>query len=218
MAHSTGKLDNGSWRAAFSKDEILVSALRGESDGEHRNHLLISSFFNEPANIDLNISDFDTDPESGDDTEVFDTVQNIMLQELNSKTVKSLRDLCKQHNIRPGKRKKMDLALHIYQVLTNPERIPKRDTVLKELRKSFHTDASHHIFYRENFNAVDLHDRFWYSFNYNYIVKDWKQTYFFALFKMALINSWVIYNEKERVKLLEFLEEVSVWCLNPLKK
>jgi len=45
------------------------------------------------------------------------------------------------------------------------------------------------------FNAVDLHDRYWYNFPYNYKVKNWKIAFLFNIMKVGLINSWVLHCE-----------------------
>jgi len=45
-------------------------------------------------------------------------------------------------------------------------------TLLKEIDKaSFTTPPLQHEFYQMHFNAVDLHDHYWYQLPYNYKVK-----------------------------------------------
>jgi len=161
------KLPTGSWRAAISDKGILTSALRGEVDGKHRNHLLISSFFGEPTEeINLNEGpDYETESES--DVEV-EGHSELSLEELKLKSVKELRIICKENNIRPGRRLKRKLAEHIFTVLNNVNRQERSKEIENDLSHCFYEDALHHTFYRENFNAVNLHNRHWYSFIFCY--------------------------------------------------
>jgi len=38
-------------------------------------------------------------------------------------------------------------------------------------------------------------------------------TYLFALMKVGIINSWVLYNELERIDLEDFLKKVAKWFI-----
>jgi len=46
------------------------------------------------------------------------------------------------------------------------------------------------------------------------IITKWKITYFFAVFKMLIVNSWVIYNETRRITMTEYLRSVALWLIN----
>jgi len=77
--------------------------------------------------------DLDTDTES--DEEIQETNITFPLKYFEEKTVKELRKICicKEKNLRPGKRNKSDLVKHIYTVLTSLERQEKRDLLKEEL-------------------------------------------------------------------------------------
>jgi len=99
--------------------------------------------------------------------------EDYTLEYLQGKTVKDLREICRRNNIRPGRRKKGELTLHIYNVLSHPSRHVQRDVFKESLERCFSVGAPHHDFYRNTFNSIDQHNRYWYSFKNNYKVEDY---------------------------------------------
>ena len=69
-----------------------------------------------------------------------------------------------ENGLKKGKRKKKELVEHILTMLnpTNSE-TEKTKEFLKNLDSTLHKEKSHHEFYREHFNGVDLFDRMWYD-------------------------------------------------------
>jgi len=140
---------------------------------------------------------------------------------LSTKSVAQLREICAQHNIRPGSGKRKAELISTMEYILNPSET--EDTQLRQLlhnisNTKFDTEAKQHQLYREKFNAVDLHDRYWYKLPYNYQVKSsWKAAYLFAVMKIALINSWVLHNELSRMELKEYLLKIVAFLLETAK-
>jgi len=98
----------------------------------------------------------------------------------------------------------------------DPSEEAKFKNILSQIEKAeIETEPPHHSLYRDKFNGVDLHDRYWYKLNYNYQVKNWHTVYAFCLFKVGVINSWVIFNELKRIDMDEYLVLVAKFAINP---
>jgi len=208
---SSGLIE-GSWRAV-TINGITASVL--SSGGTRRSHQLITNLFvPNPQQIDLNIIPTDDITES-EELDFEDSAPLYSIDYLTTKTVNDLRKICSEYNIRPGKRNKAKLVEHIFTVLQDPKRrATESETMIKELHQTiFLNDPIHHLFYRSHFNSIDIHDRMWYRFCYGYRVFNWRLVYTMNLLKVASINSWVIYNEYERLDQQNYLENVAIWCI-----
>ena len=80
----------------------------------------------------------------------------------------------------------------------------------KELTVYWITNTSHaeplpiHPFYKKNFNAVDLHDKQWYIIPWGFRINHWRIKMFIGQQKSALLNSWTLFNEFQRLPLIDF--------------
>lgn len=67
-------------------------------------------------------------------------------------------------------------------------------------------EPAHHQKYREGFNAIDLHDGYWYDLQNHHYPTHWKPKFILSLLQSGLVNSWVAYRHFERIRLLQFYE------------
>jgi len=51
---------------------------------------------------------------------------------------------------------------------------------------------------------------------FNYKTYNWRTVMTMSILKMAVINSWVLFNESKRISLDEYLIEIITWLLNPI--
>ena len=105
---------------------------------------------------------------------------------LSDLNVTDLRYICGQYNIKPGRKRKHELINHMAQIL-NPSVSEESDFKMlqSQIDTTFYaTEPLQHSFYRTNFNAVDLHDRYWYKIPYSYQIRKWHSAYFFSLLKV----------------------------------
>jgi len=84
--------------------------------------------------------------------------------------------------------------------MLNPNRTQAEEIadLLKEIDSGAHKEYSAHEFYRENFNAVDMFDRTWYSFEEAHTIKDWRTKFALGLLRCNIINLFACQNEFER--------------------
>jgi len=96
----------------------------------------------------------------------------------------------------------------------------KVQNLLKEIDTTyFSSEPLQHQFYRQYFNAIDCHDRYWYKLPYNYQVKsNWKTVYLFCILKVGLINTWVLHNELVRIDLKDYLIDIAKYLLKLAEK
>jgi len=88
---------------------------------------------------------------------------------------------------------------------------------LAQIDSSFASgEAEQHSFYKDHFNGVDLHDRYWYKLAYSYQIRDWTTVYFFALLKVALINVYVLHRELDNVDLPNYVSRLASYLISPL--
>ena len=74
------------------------------------------------------------------------------------------------------------------------------------LRASSKTDAAHHDHYLSMFNAIDVHDRFWYDIPEYHFFRHWEAKYIFSILNSGLINLWVLKRHSvANVELLNFV-------------
>jgi len=66
---------------------------------------------------------------------------------------------------------KGELIENIQSVLLDPRREDKTKELIEALNNNLHKSAAiHHEWYKQNFNSVDLHNRYWYKLHYGYKV------------------------------------------------
>ena len=130
--------------------------------------------------------------------------------------IKDLKNLCIKFNIRTAKKNKSEIINHINELHQKHDENTVNN-VLKDIENGeLNYFPNHHEHYRSFFNGVDLHNRFWYKFYFGYHVKHWQTVYLFSIIKVAIINSWVIFNEIVPGKnLITFLEDLAEWLINP---
>jgi len=137
---------------------------------------------------------------------------------LTSKTVKELRSICAEYNIRCGSGiRKTDLVLTMARILNPSQNEDNEVQQLLQTIKSTHfqQEPAQHQFYRTHFNSVDLHDKIWYKIEYNYQVKsNWRVAYLFAVMKVAMINAWVLHNELARKELQDYLLTIADFLIH----
>jgi len=139
------------------------------------------------------------------------------VESLHQFNVEKLREICSKFNIRPGRKRKHELIEHMVSLI-NPSASEETEfaSLKMEINNSINNgEPPQHAFYRKYFNGVDLHDRYWYKISYNYHVRKWQAAYFFCIFKVALINSWVLHSEIEVMSLENYLTLLSVYLLSP---
>jgi len=139
------------------------------------------------------------------------------VESLHQFNVEKLCEICSKFNIRPGRKRKHELIEHMVSLI-NPSASEETEfaSLKMEINNSINNgEPPQHAFYRKYFNGVDLHDRYWYKISYNYHVRKWQAAYFFCIFKVALINSWVLHSEIEVMSLENYLTLLSVYLLSP---
>merc|ERR1712003_131499 len=52
-----------------------------------------------------------------------------------------------------------------------------------------------HIYDREHFNSVDLHDKFYHSCRYYFGVNSWRAKLLVIVLDSAVVNEWVLFQE-----------------------
>lgn len=63
--------------------------------------------------------------------------------------------------------------------------------------------------YKKHFNWVDRFNRLWYSLDDKHGIDNWKTKLLFSIFRIAIINSWVLYNQYDTIDLFEWRKILS---------
>jgi hypothetical protein len=111
---------------------------------------------------------------------------------LGSCTVEDLKGICKKYNIKYGKKK----ADYVTNIVTrsntvHQDRSEVEKLVSSILATSLLDPAPAHIFYRENFNPIDLADGYWYACEEKHAKRNWKTKMLLAMLRFAVMNAWV---------------------------
>jgi hypothetical protein len=120
-------------------------------------------------------------------------------ESLEKKTKNELTILCKRSGIIFNKKTKAQLVSSL-EKYHSPGPETERDYL--ELKGKLETMKGHkvkqtnqHQYYREIFNAIDLHDRQWYQLTAPYHLNHWRKKLFFSVFQVFLINSYTLFRE-----------------------
>jgi len=131
---------------------------------------------------------------------------NYTVETLSKLTVKQLKEICNQNKIKP-KRLKKDPLIRLMVERLNPKNESLYLRTQSDLDSHIHNGFPvHHNFYKENFNTIDIHNRYWYQFQYKFQTKHWRTKMFFGLLGVAVVNSFTLWNEKERTDQLTYRE------------
>ena len=185
-------------------------------------HCLISStnsFINQQifTNMVAGFEEEDTDDDSRESEEESDTeddsssiIPNYSIETLEKLTVKALREISKQFNIKQGKRK-ADL---IEKILKRVSSIHENRSGLKRFIRSaedstFSDPSPIHTLYGDHFNSVDLADKYWYNVNDGHRNEQWKSHLFLGLMRFQILNSWVMGNSAMPESWTTFRENLS---------
>lgn len=74
-------------------------------------------------------------------------------------------------------------------------------------------NAPIHDFYRDHFNLIDLHDRYWYRAQDSHHNHSWKSKLLLGNMKIAMINAWVACELVHHKPYLDFRKHVAVEML-----
>lgn len=80
-------------------------------------------------------------------------------------------------------------------------------------QNNFHSPAPIHDFYREYFNAVDLHTRRWYIAYYTYGVRQWRTKMFLSICTSGIVNAYTVMKELRNISFKEFRQSLATVLL-----
>jgi hypothetical protein len=110
-----------------------------------------------------------------------------------------------EHHVRTTGNK-LDVATRIVSLCNPPAaQRDRQNSVLQAAPTAIHTSTPpHHMLYREHFNGVDLHDRYWYRFSFCFRCNNWRTKMLLSLFGSAVVNAWVLGCEDTNLDLALF--------------
>jgi len=143
--------------------------------------------------------------------------QNSQNNELQTKKVQELSQIARNLGLKPQTTKKK-----IIEQIQRAKRGQETDFSLikKQLTESSRQEMGiQHDLYRQYFNVVDLHDKYWYKIQCKHRINDWVPKLIISLLYTGLINSWSIFRsfepENEKTKLTVFAKKIYHYFLDP---
>jgi hypothetical protein len=134
--------------------------------------------------------------------------------------VNELREICRNVGLAHSGKKRENLIESIVKYFApDPETEREYLKTRRELEsKGNSTAAPHHALYREEFNAVDLFDKYYYKSTAPYPVKHWRTKMFLSMFQVFFINSFTLYRDllsysKNSIRLAEYRELVGMYLI-----
>ncbi len=184
------KIDH--WRGVVNEDGVLLSyfVCKDEKTDEIRGHCVMTNGF---SVNEKNMDEFHESEPSLEYTE----------EALSKMKVQELKQLARQKGIKSGQLNKQQLVRKMFTVLNRQETTMRKLLTSLE-NQNFSGKPDHHHFYRNNFNAVDLHDRKWYRFPFRYHVKNWRCKMILSILSDGDINMWTIVNEMKIMSYYQF--------------
>ncbi len=129
-------------------------------------------------------------------------------EELKSKTMQELNTICQTKYHKKGKRKSESIS-----IIMDGQNITQSD--IEGMRGRLSTEHQqiptlHHQHYRDTFNFVDLHDRWWNELQMNHTIISWRSKFIISILETGLINAFVLYRHLKNVDLLEFCKQIAI--------
>jgi len=106
-----------------------------------------------------------------------------------------------------SREKKEDLVNYLYELL-NGDRSDYELALELLDQASASVPYSAHTVYKQYFNIIDVHDKFWYCYHYGFDVRHWRTKVIMGIMMTSLINAWCLYCEKSKISLLEFRDGI----------
>lgn len=110
---------------------------------------------------------------------------------LQSKNMKSLKEITKKMNLRSSNKKKSEVIEMILQAQQVPEGEVER-LKYKLSRNHLNSTDIVHKYYASNFNLIDVIDRYWYDINSHHKIDSWESKFIISLLEMGFVNSYAI--------------------------
>jgi hypothetical protein len=127
---------------------------------------------------------------------------------LTKKKKRELVAYAKKLSVKIGSKGKAKLAEDILSAHgVTQDQLTSFQTRMKESKRS--GPAAQHVKYRENFNAVDLHDKRWNFVQNHHTLKRWEGKFVMSLLQTGMVNAWTVHQEKNKKNFLHFLTELA---------
>jgi len=150
--------------------------------------------------------------EAEQDGEEVQEQQQQVSEDISAMSRPELNVLARKLKIKVANKSKTALLQDIMKVKnTNLSKIAQ---VKNDLVDGNQASDDHHQKYRECFNAIDLHDRLWYSLQNHHKNVNWRSKLVISLLISSVINSHVMYKHYENIGLIQFAEELAIDLLS----
>lgn len=117
-------------------------------------------------------------------------------EELQTQTVKELKEICRTYHLRIGKRKQDIIESILRRSATMNQEYFKVDAVEHSIATSYLSDpAPLHDRYKRYFNAVDLINRRWNAVEEHHHHHSWKTKMVLIILRLATYNAWVYHSQ-----------------------
>ena len=135
--------------------------------------------------------------------------------DLMKKKVDELKVILRQKNLKsPTKKAEMvDLLLRANNVKSNELEEAKRKLVAAKTT----IIAPHHSHYRNTFNAIDLHDRFWNKRQDHHALRFWRSKFIISLLQSGMINAWVLCSQSTPITFETYCQSLTQKLFDFLK-
>lgn len=174
------------WHGLYQSDSRFLASCHAlvDNNGKKQYQFILSNAFEvEPLDMQASVSTLQV------------SMPVFQLDALQAMKVDQLKKICKEYNIRYGK-KKDQLVQNIYnRSATMHQDVTAVERMMTSIQTTSLADpAPLHNCYKQWFNLVDLVDRRWYAVEEHHGRHQWKTKMLLALLRMAVYNSWVYWN------------------------
>jgi hypothetical protein len=133
-------------------------------------------------------------------------------------TLPKLRNICRERKISATGNKGTLIERMLRILSPGPLTQDAFSRSLREIETGEHqSDPVPHEIYRANFNALELHDRRFYSLGWPFTVKEWRTKMLLCLLDVQFINVWVLYSELKLQQLLSFRKDLGLYLFRAIE-
>jgi hypothetical protein len=127
--------------------------------------------------------------------------------DLEGKTVKELKRIIRERKVVTKKKRKSDMISAILRHNAVPPDAQSR--VGRQLLLAPRVDGDiHHAHYKEHYNSIDQHDRYWYQLECQHPISQWRAKFILSVLQSSMINSWILFKYFGGLGLREYREEI----------
>lgn len=177
-------------------------------------HIFTTSFQPSGGEVTLENNHIDINHSVVNPLEIPSKIPIFTEENLKKNTLKQLKELCNQFNIKKGKKKAETVGNILSRVASQHANDSRHSDLITIFEQFFeHGESEIHKYYHDNFNLIDITDSFWSKVEEHHRNLYWEHKMLLALLRDLVINCWTFSRIEIDLQFHEWREVLISKCL-----